>query len=83
VPDDYVTATGYLVIEADERGGRIRGAKLDRCTVRPPYLQGLEVAVKLTVRLPTSVFDAAVAKITVEVPEELISQPSITVEAVG
>jgi hypothetical protein len=74
-----VTADGYLVIEANVRGGRVQSAKLARVTQRAPYLEGSQVAVRLKVKLPMSVFDAAIAEVVVEVPPELVSTPDVAV----
>jgi len=76
---DYVVATGYLVIEGQTNGSRVMGAKFKRTTAKPPYTQGTEVAIKLSIRLPKSVFAVALANIDVEVPEELVSQPDVRV----
>lgn len=78
-PKDFVVTTGYLVIEGQTNGSRVLSARMKRVTVKPPYLQGAEVAVKLSIRLPKSVFDAAVADIDIEIPEELVSQPDVRV----
>ncbi len=79
---DTVVASGYLVIEANGTSarGEIMTAKLDKVTQRPPYLEGCQVAVKVSIRLPKSVFDAAIAAIDVTVPEELISVPDVRIK---
>jgi hypothetical protein len=74
-----VTAEGYVVIEADVYNGRVRGAKLVRVTQRTPHLEGPQVSVKLRIKLPMLVFDAAIAEAVVEVPAELVSNPDVTV----
>jgi hypothetical protein len=74
-----VVAEGYVVIEASVNNGRVRSAKIKRTTARTPYLQGSEVAVKLRIKLPVSVFNAAVANVTVEVPPDLVSNPDVIV----
>lgn len=81
---DHVTAVGYLVIEADPVGATVRDrAKITRVTARPPYMQGTEVAVRVSVRIPKSVFAAALAEVAIDVPESLVSTPVVSVEAIG
>ena len=78
-----IRATGWLVLQATRyAGGRARNMKLVRVTQKPPHLNGNEVSVKLLVTVPASVFDKGIAAISIEVPEELVSEPDVTVEAV-
>jgi hypothetical protein len=74
-----VVAEGYVVIEANTRNGRVSSVKFKRTTTRAPFLEGTQVAVKLRIKLPMSVFDAALAEVDIDVPEELVSTPSVTV----
>jgi hypothetical protein len=77
-----IRGIGWLVLEATRFvGGHAREMKLRRITQSPPSLTGTEVAIKLTVQVPVSVFDRGIASIRIDVPEELISQPDVTVEA--
>ena len=85
--DEYVTATGYVVVEAKPNATGGVGSvgsvgSIDRTTARPPYLQGAQIAIKLHLRIPKSAFNAAIADITIDIPEELVSVPDVTVEAV-
>lgn len=78
-----IKATGWLVLEATRySGGRAREMKLARITQKPPSLDGTQVAIKLTVAVPASAFDRGLAEITIDVPEELVSEPDVTVTAV-
>lgn len=82
-PAPTVRAIGWLVLEATRySGGHAREVKLARVTQRPPSLDGTQVAIKLTVTVPAAVFDRGLASITIDVPEALISEPDVTVEAV-
>lgn len=79
-----VRATGWLVLEATRySGGQAREMKLSRITQRPPALDGNQVSIKLTVQVPQSVFDKGLASIRIDVPEELIGEPDVTIEAVS
>ncbi|SBS73859.1 hypothetical protein MHPYR_180094 [uncultured Mycobacterium sp.] len=80
---ELVTAVGYLVIEAESFGttGIRDRAKMTRVTARPPHLQGLEIAVRVSVQIPKSTFDAAIADISVVIPEELVVKPEVKVQA--
>jgi len=78
-----IRATGWLVLECTRyAGGRARNMKLARVTQKPPALDGTQVAIKLTVQVPQSVFDRGIAAIHIDIPEELITEPDVTVEAV-
>lgn len=80
-----VDATGYLVVE----GTRLRfgaksvtRAKLVKVTRgKPATLTADQIAVKVTVRIPSKAFDALEPEAVIMVPEELIQQP-VEVEAV-
>lgn len=77
---DFVDVGGYLVIEPTHlRGDQVVKAKVSRATQRAPQLQNGEVAVRLTVRLPASVF-SPVADVFVEVPADLVSKAVVRVE---
>lgn len=78
-----VRATGYLILEATRYvGGKVCEMKLARITQNPPSLSNNQVSIKLNVMVPMSVFDRGLALINISVPEELISQPDVTIEAV-
>lgn len=78
-----IKATGWLVLQGTRyAGGRARGMKLVRVTQNPPALDGTEVSIKLSVMVPASVFDKGIAAISIEVPEELISEPDVAVQAI-
>ena len=78
-----IRATGWLVLQCTRfSGGKARDMKLARITQNPPHLDGHEVSVKLTVMVPQAVFDRGLASIRIEVPEELVSEPTVSIEAV-
>jgi len=78
-----IRATGWLVLECTRyAGGQAREMKLRRVTQSPPSLDGTQVAIKLTVQVPMSVFDRGIASIRIDVPEELVSEPDVTVEVI-
>ena len=78
-----VRATGYLILEATRYvGGRVKEMKLARVTQNPPSLTNNQISIKLNITVPMSVFDRGLALINISVPEELISQPDVTVEAI-
>lgn len=78
-----VKATGWLVLQCTRyAGAKAREMKLARITQKPPHLDGNEVSVKLTVTVARSVFDKGLASITIEVPEDLVSEPDVSVEVI-
>lgn len=80
-----VEVEGYLVIApthvsptVSPTDGRVTRAKFSKVTGRPPVMEGDERAVKITVRIPSSVFDP-VAQIDVIVPESDVIKPEVVV----
>ena len=62
-----VNATFHVVIAAQRRYGTVTGARADRVTQKPPAVHKDEVAVKLTVALPASVFDPLRPEVVVRI----------------
>ncbi len=79
--NEYITASGFLVIEATRDGaGRINGAKFVRTGKRNPVLQDEQRAVQLRVKLPVSAFEP-LGPVRIEIPEGEIIAPEVTVDA--
>jgi hypothetical protein len=77
-----VVAIGHVVLQATRiSGGQVREMKLARVTQNPPNLDGNEVSIKLRVKVPVTVFERGLASITIDVPEELVSEPDVSVVA--
>lgn len=80
---DTVDATGYIVVEAKRanygyvgRPREVREAKLVKVLrSKPAELVGDQVAVKVTIRLPKSAFEALSPEAVIEVPEDLVQKP--------
>lgn len=80
MPDNFVDVTGYLVIEPTHlRGDQVIKAKVSRATQRLPQLSNGEVAVRVTVRLPSAVF-SPVADVFVEVPADMVAKAVVRVD---
>ena len=79
-----VRASAYLTVEASRiRYGNksVQSAKVVRVTQgKPAILQVDQIAVKVTIELPTAAFDPLEPQAIIVVPEELIQHP-VTVEA--
>jgi hypothetical protein len=76
-----VEVEGYLVIaptHVSPTDGCVTRAKFSKVTGRPPVMEGDERAVKITVRIPSSVFEP-VAQIDVIVPEGDVIKPEVVV----
>jgi hypothetical protein len=81
---DTVTATGYLVIAAvRSRYGQqeVREAKPRRITQKRPQLYTDEIAVKISVRVPSAAFGPFRAEAVIDVPAELIAENNVQVTA--
>lgn len=73
-------AAGYMVVEPRYTTfGSVKSIRLDRITQqRPTNLQGGEVAFRLEVALPASVFKP-IGDVVINVPEGEIIEPEVTV----
>lgn len=53
-----------------------------RLTTNKPALDGDEIAVKMTVKIPRSAFTTPQLEVTIDVPEQSVVHPEVTVEEV-
>lgn len=92
-PEGYIDSTAYLVIEASRYnyGGadpetglrRVSSARVAALRAnRPSKLVKDQIAVKVTVRVPVSVFNPLTPEAVIVVPESLVQQPALEIEAV-
>lgn len=81
---ETVKATGYLVIRATRsRHGTqdVISAKIGRTTQSRPAMSGDEIAVKISVSVPTAAFGPFKAEATIDIPAELIAENNVQVTA--
>lgn len=77
------SVTGYLIVKAKRNTyspSRIVDLTSSRFVKNKPTLEENEVAVKLTVTLPDSVFNEPVATAEIKVPEQDVIRPEVVVE---
>lgn len=77
---EYVTASGYLVIEGVENSyGVLNSAKYVKVTGRLPQMDNNQRAIKLSIKVPKKVFDP-IASVAIEIPEGAIIMPEVTID---
>lgn len=76
---EYVTANGYLVVEATRNAlGYITGAKFVRAVLRNPVLQDEQRAIRMSIKIPVQAFEP-LGPVGIEIPEGEIIEPEVTV----
>ena len=77
-----VRASAYLIVEADVRAdGKTRSAKITGSRKNRPDLRWNEVAVKVHLDLPASIFERITPEAVIDVPDDIVVHPVITATA--
>lgn len=81
---DKYKATAYLVLEPAERSyGRPKKARVASVRTNKPTIKRGQIAIKLNVTLPASVFEQFVPSVDIEVPDGAAIQPEVEIEMPG
>lgn len=76
---DKIRATAYLIIRADVTGnGQVRAAKISASRQSRPDLAWNEVAVRVSIDLPRSIFERITPEAVIDVPDDIVVHPVIT-----
>lgn len=77
-------AKGYLVLRADtfSEGRYVRGLNITALRKNRPTLEADEIAVRVTIRIPDSVFTQPPFETEIVVPERDVIRPDVTIDEV-
>lgn len=76
---EYITASGYLVLEGVENQyGVMNSAKFVKATTRLPQMDGDQRAIRMRIKVPKKVFEPF-ANVDIEIPEGEIIFPVVEV----